>query len=135
MQDSAQRFDRAVVANARPEVNSSEDRTEELTGLLQSLFETTCRMTVQASAGDFAGIREHFQPRRRILDRVHELMPENGQDALSINNQMKSALRVTMQAAQEENLRILQLIHERKKIVLSKIVEVQNRRHVFDYLR
>ena len=40
-----------------------------------------------------------------------------------------------LQSTQEENIRILQLIHERKKNVLGKIVEIQNRRHVFDYLR
>jgi len=135
MQDNAERTDRPATANALPEVISWGTRDEELCRLFQSLFEVTRTAGEHASAGDFAGIRGHNQRRRRILDRVHELMPDKGHNVLSINKELKSQLRAMLQSTQEENLRILQLIHERKRNVLSKIVEVQNMRHVFAYLR
>ncbi len=134
MQDNAERIDRPATSDAAP-VISSIRRDEELYLLFQSLFEVTSTAGVHASAGDFAGIREHLQRRGRILDRVHELMPDKGHNVLSINKELKSQLRAMLQSTQEENLRILQLIHERKRNVLSKIVEVQNMRHVFAYLR
>ena len=135
MRDNAQRPDRAVSADARPGEISSDKRDEELARLFRSLFEATCIARGQALAGDFSGIREHLKLRRHILDRVHELMPDEGEDRLSVNTQLKGQLRAMLQSTQEENLRILQLIDERKKNVLGKIVDVQNRRHVFDYLR
>ncbi len=135
MQDNAERTDRPATANALPEVISSGRRDEELYRLFQSLVEVTRTAGDRASAGDFAGIREHLHRRRRILDRVHELMPDKGRNVLSINKELKSQLREMLQSTQKENLCILQLIHERKKNVLSKLVEVQNMRHVFAYLR
>ncbi len=134
MQDNAERTDQPATSNAAP-VISSIRRDEELYRLFQSLFEVTRTAGKHASAGDFAGICEHLQRRGRILDRVHELMPGKGRDVPSINDGVKGQLRKMLQSTQEENLRILQLIHERKKNVLSKIVEVQNMRHVFAYLR
>jgi len=124
-----------VSGNVQPEALATGRRDEELVRLFQSLFETTCTAHGQASEGDFSGIREYLQQRRWILDRVHELIPDEGTDVPLINTELKHQLRTMMQSTQEKNLQILRLICERKKSVLSKIVEVQNRRHVFDYLR
>ena len=135
MQDNARRSDPPATANARPEVISSGRRDDELYSLFQSLFEVTRTAGEHASAGDFAGIREPLQRRERLFGRIHELMPGKEQDVLALSKQLKSQLRAMLQSTQEENIRILQLIHERKKNVLGKIVEIQNRRHVFDYLR
>jgi hypothetical protein len=135
MQDNAQRSDRHEVANAQPEMIVSGERDEELYRLFQSLFEATRTAHDQAAAGDFSGIQEHLQQRGRILKRVNELSKEDRRNVVLIQDPLKGQLHVMLQSTQQENIRLLQLIHERKKNVLSKIVEVQNRRHVFDYLR
>ena len=135
MQDKTQVSDRAAEPIVQPNEASPGKRVEELTRLFQSLFDTTSEARGRASAGDFSGIREHLQRRRGILDRVQELMPDKGENGRSMNAEVKDRLRAILQSTQEENLLILQLINERKKDVLSKIVEVQNRRHVFNYLR
>ena len=135
MQDNAQRSDLQATSNVEPEVLSLGGRDEELYMLFQSLFELTRTASEAASAGDFSGIGEHLQERGRILKRVTELTSEDGPGIVVIHNHLKGQLRVMVQSTQEENLRILQLIQGRKKNVLSKIEEIQNRRHVFDYLR
>jgi len=135
MKDNTRRADRAVPATVQAGVPSPGGRNEELTSLFRSLFETSSAACEQASAGDFSGLQDHLRARKRMLERIRELMPGKREDFLPIYNEAKNRLRAVMQSTQEKNLHILQLILGRKKSVLNKIVEVQNTRHVFDYLR
>lgn len=135
MQDNTHAFERPASANTRQGAMPTENHGEELRRLFRSLFENTHTAGDHASAGDFAGMHEHLKGRRRVLHQVQELVAVSGQDVFMTAKELKSELRVMLQSTQEENLRILQLIQERKKNVLSKIAEVQNRRHVLDYLR
>ncbi len=135
MQDNVQRSNGPAPADGQPEPISSGGRDEDLCRLFQSLFELTRAASERISAGDFSCLQEHLRQRGRILDRVNVLTASNGSSLPAMQEQLKGQLAAMLQSAQQENIRILQTIHERKKNVLSKIIEVQNRRHVFDYHR
>jgi len=133
-QDKGQGSDRAIAAGVQND-KSSCGRDEELAGLFQLLFEATSAANGQASSGDFSCIRELLQQRRHILDRVHELTAGSRPEIRPISESLRCQLRTMLESTLQENIHILKLLQERKKIVLTKMTEVQNRRHVFHYLR
>jgi len=134
-QDKGQGSDRAKAAGVQAAAESLCGCDKELAGLFQLLRESTFAAGGQASGGDFSGIRELLQQRRYILDRVHELTPGSRRDLDPMSESLKYQLRTMLQSTLQENLLILKLLQERKKNLLKKMTEVQNRRHVFNYLR
>jgi hypothetical protein len=119
-------------AEPRPTKRGSGQADPELLGLVQSFFEATRAAKEEAAAGDFSKLNGRLRERESILDRLRGV---NSQQKEPGSDPDGEKLQKIMESIRQENIRILQQIQQQRKSVLKKIVEVQNRRHVFNYLR
>ena len=135
MQDSAQRLQWPNAANAGMEQSPDADHADEVFRLMQTLLEMTRQAVVRAADEDPAVLREFLMRRGQILERLVKLSAEEASvpGSLLRQKQFKVNLALMMQTIMAENSRVVQLIRERKKAVLGKIADAQNRRQVLKY--
>ncbi len=137
MQDSEQCSARPETKGAAPETSSDSAQVEEVYRLMQSLLDMTRAAAMKAVEGDPVVLREFLMRREAILEKLQKLSDEKGSAPGSPlrQRQFKNNFALMMQTIMAENSRVVQLIRERKKAVLGKIAEAQNRRQVFKYTK
>jgi hypothetical protein len=135
MQDNVQRSEWPERSSTPAKTTPDNAQAEEVFRLMQTLLEMTRAATVKAADGDPALLREFLMRRGSILERLVQLSEEEASvpGSLLRQKQFKTNLALMMQTIMAENSRVVQLIRERKKVVLGKIADAQNRRQVLKY--
>lgn len=113
----------------------SADSVEGLYRLTQSLFNATRTASEQASSGDSTHLLELVNERERVLQLIVNSREKIGPNvrAGKLHKEINAQVVTLLEAIQKENNSILQVLQERKQVVLDTIVEIENRRRVFSY--